>query len=59
VGFENRLPGGNAEKKYGYKIIEMFFRIVRPQIKADSETTAEVTTSSPHLRKCIVLRWLY
>jgi len=26
VGFENRLPGGNAEKKYDYKIVEMFFR---------------------------------
>jgi hypothetical protein len=26
VGFETRQPGGNAEKKYDYKIIEMFFR---------------------------------
>jgi hypothetical protein len=26
VGFENRLPGGNAEKKRDYKIIEIFFR---------------------------------
>jgi len=26
VGFENRLSGGNAEKKCDYKIIEMFFR---------------------------------
>ena len=26
VGFENRQPGGNAEKKYDYKIIEKFLR---------------------------------
>ena len=26
VGFENRLPSGNAEKKYDYKIIGMIFR---------------------------------
>ena len=26
VGFENRLPSGNAEKKYDYKIIEMILR---------------------------------
>jgi hypothetical protein len=25
-GFENRLPGGNAEKKCDYKIIEKFLR---------------------------------
>ena len=24
--FENRLPGGNAEKKYDYKIIEKIHR---------------------------------
>jgi len=26
VGFENRQPGGNAEKKYDYKIIEKILR---------------------------------
>jgi hypothetical protein len=26
VGFENRQPGGNAEKEYDYKIIEKFLR---------------------------------
>jgi hypothetical protein len=26
VGFENRLPGGDAEKKYDDKIIEKFLR---------------------------------
>ena len=25
-GFENRLPGGNAKKKYDYKIIEKILR---------------------------------
>jgi len=37
VGFENRQPGGNAEKKYDYKIIEMFLERVKPQTKADRE----------------------
>jgi hypothetical protein len=26
LGFENHLPGGNAEKKYDYKIIKNFLR---------------------------------
>jgi hypothetical protein len=27
VGFENRQPGGNAEKKYDYEINEKFLRM--------------------------------
>jgi hypothetical protein len=38
VGFENRLPGGNVEKKCDYKIIEMLLERVKPQTDADSET---------------------
>jgi hypothetical protein len=37
VGFESRLPGGIAEKKYDYKIIEVLFRMSQPQTKADSK----------------------
>ena len=30
-GFENRLPGGDAEKKYDYKIIEKILRTSQAQ----------------------------
>jgi hypothetical protein len=35
--FENRLPGGNAEKKCDYKIIEKFFKMSQAQTKADTD----------------------
>ena len=31
VDFENRLPGGNVEKKCDYKIIEMILRTSQAQ----------------------------
>jgi len=53
-GFENRLPGGNDEKKCDDKIIEMFFRKSHAPNHCCYVAAAAVTTVSPQLRKCIV-----
>jgi len=47
-GFENRLPGGNDEKKYGDKIIEMFLERFMPQTTAAMLLRLMLQRSAPN-----------